>query len=36
MDNEVADAYENLQALCVPCHRNKTAFERTTKVNLVF
>jgi 5-methylcytosine-specific restriction endonuclease McrA len=24
-----ADSYENLQALCVPCHRNKTAVERT-------
>jgi hypothetical protein len=24
-----ADAYSNLQALCVPCHRNKTAAERS-------
>jgi 5-methylcytosine-specific restriction endonuclease McrA len=23
-----ADAFENLQALCVPCHRNKSANER--------
>jgi HNH endonuclease len=29
-----ADAFENLQALCVPCHRNKSANERR-KVNIV-
>jgi 5-methylcytosine-specific restriction protein A len=29
------DAYENLQALCVPCHRSKTADERTKKQTVV-
>lgn len=28
-----ADAYANLQALCVPCHRNKTAAERTKTIS---
>jgi HNH endonuclease len=30
-----ADAYSNLQALCVPCHRNKTAAERSKGVVLL-